>query len=49
MDERGSVTAEYTVVLVLISVSCGLALVGLGPLLARLFLAQISWLLLPYP
>ena len=49
MDERGSVTVEYTVVLVLVSLVGGLALIGLGPPLVSMFVSQRAWLLLPFP
>ena len=48
-DDRGSVTVEYTVVLVLVSVVCTLATVALGPRLVRMFVEQEAWLLLPFP
>lgn len=49
MDQRGSVTTEYVVILVLLSVGCSLAIVGLGPALVRAYGAQVTWLLLPFP
>ncbi|HKY34629.1 MAG TPA: hypothetical protein VJN18_01710 [Polyangiaceae bacterium] len=48
-DERGSVTVEYTVLLVLVSLVTALAVAGLGPSLVRMFLAQGTWLLLGVP
>ena len=40
---------EYVVILVLVAVPCVLALVALGPVLARLYLVQRAVLLLPMP
>jgi len=48
-DDRGSVTVEYTVLLVLVSLVTALAVAGLGPSLVRMFLAQETWLLLAVP
>jgi len=48
-DERGSVTVEYVVLLVLIALGCGLAIAGLGVPLMRMFLVRQTWLLLPLP
>lgn len=48
-DERGSVTVEYTVLLVLVSLVTALAVAGLGPSLVRMFVAQGTWLLLGVP
>ena len=48
-DERGSVTVEYTVILVAVSLVAGLAVVALGPSLVRMLLAQETWLLLGIP
>jgi len=49
MDQRGSVTVEYVVVLVLIGLGCGLTVAALGPSLVRLYLTQVVTVLLPYP
>ena len=49
MDDRGSVTVEYTVVLVLVSLVGALALMALGPSLVSMFVSQRTWLLLPFP
>ncbi len=48
-DLRGSVTVEYTVLLVLVALGAGAAVVALGPPLARMFLAQQTWLSLGVP
>jgi hypothetical protein len=48
-DARGSVFAEYTVVLTLVALGCALATVSLGPLLMRAYLVQRGLLLLPLP
>ncbi len=48
-DERGSVTVEYTVILVGVSLVAGLAVAALGPSLVRMVLAQETWLLLGVP
>jgi len=45
-DERGSVTVEYTVLLVLVALGTAMATRALGPSLVRAFLAQQTWLLL---
>lgn len=46
LGDRGSVTVEYTVLLVLVSLGTALATKALGPSLVRAFLAQQTWLLL---
>lgn len=48
-DTRGSVTVEYTVLLVLVALSCALAMVTLGAPLVRMFATYETWLLLPFP
>ena len=48
-DTRGSVTVEYTVLLVLVALSCALAMVTLGAPLVRMFATYQTWLLLPFP
>jgi Flp pilus assembly pilin Flp len=48
-DSRGSVTVEYTVLLVLVAMSCALAMVTLGAPLVRMFATYQTWLLLPFP
>ena len=48
-DDRGSVTAEYAVLLGLVAVGCSLAVIALGAPLVRMFLAQEVWLLLGVP
>lgn len=49
LGERGSVTVEYTVLLVLVALGTALATKSLGPSLVRAFLAQQTWLLLAVP
>jgi Flp pilus assembly pilin Flp len=46
LGDRGSVTVEYTVLLVLVALGTALATKALGPSLVRAFLAQQTWLLL---
>jgi len=46
---RGSVTVEYTVLLVLVAMTCAAAMVTLGAPLVRMFLTYQTWLLLPFP
>ena len=48
-DNRGSVMAEYAVLLGLVAVGCSLAVIGLGAPLVRLFGAQELWLMLAVP
>ncbi len=48
VDEVGSVTVEYVVLLVAIALGCVVALATLGPFLVRSFTAQVTWLLLPF-
>lgn len=43
---RGSVTVEYTVLLVLVALGTALATKAIGPALVRAFLAQQTWLML---
>ena len=46
---RGSVFAEYTVVLAVVALACALATVSLGPMLMRAYRVQRAVLLLPLP
>lgn len=46
---RGSVFAEYVVLLVVLSLGCVAASIPLGPPLLRLYLTQRAVLLIPYP
>jgi Flp pilus assembly pilin Flp len=46
LGDRGSVTVEYTVLLVLVALGTALATKAIGPSLVRAFLAQQTWLLL---
>jgi len=48
-DARGSVTVEYTVLLVLVAMTCAAAMVMLGAPLVRMFATYQTWLLLPFP
>jgi hypothetical protein len=48
-DTRGSVLAEYSVLLVVIGVTCALGTAALGLPLLNLFLFQQACLLLPIP
>ena len=48
-DERGSLSTEYAVLLVLVSVVGALALVSAGTPLVKMFLFRQTWLLLPFP
>jgi len=48
-DARGSVTVEYTVLLVLVAMACVFAMIALGAPLVRMFETYQSWLLLPFP
>jgi Flp pilus assembly pilin Flp len=48
-NARGSVTVEYTVLLVLIAMTCVGAMVALGAPLVRMFQVYQTWLLLPFP
>ena len=48
-NERGSVTTEYVVLLVLVTIFCSLALVLTGVPLVRMFTVRQAWLLLPFP
>lgn len=48
-DERGGVTAEYAIVLALLSVGACSAIATLAALLARLFAFQQALIALPFP
>jgi Flp pilus assembly pilin Flp len=48
-DARGSVTVEYTVLLVLVAMACVFAMIALGVPLVRMFETYQTWLLLPFP
>ena len=48
-DERGTVTVEYTVLLVLVAVTCVLGMAAAGVPLVRAHLAREAWLLFPFP
>jgi Flp pilus assembly pilin Flp len=43
------VSVEYVVILSLVAVGLATAVVGLGPVLVRAYLAREAWLLLPFP
>lgn len=47
--ERGSVFAEYVILLLMVSLGCFAAAASLGPALLRLFLIQEAVLMLPIP
>lgn len=49
VDVRGSVTVEYTVLLVLVTLGAAAAVLAIGPSLVRMFLAQRTWLSLGVP
>jgi Flp pilus assembly pilin Flp len=49
LDDRGSVTTEYAVLLGFVAVACALAVVALGAPLVQTFLAQEAWILLGVP
>jgi len=49
LDERGSVTVEYAIVLALLSVGACLAIATLAALLIRLFSYQQALIALPFP
>jgi Flp pilus assembly pilin Flp len=48
-DERGTVTVEYIVILVVLVIGCVIAMRGLGGPLFSVFRDRQSWLLLPFP
>lgn len=48
-DSRGTVVAEYVVVLSLVAVGAALAVVACGVPLLALFRAQVAWIGLPIP
>jgi Flp pilus assembly pilin Flp len=48
-DQRGAVTAEYAIVLALLSVGACLAIATLAALLIRLFSYQQALIALPFP
>lgn len=48
-DARGTVTVEYTVLLVLVAMTCVAAMVAIGAPLVRMFETYQTWLLLPFP
>lgn len=48
-DERGTVTVEYTVLLVLVAMTCVFAMVAAGVPLVRAYLTRETWLLFPFP
>jgi hypothetical protein len=47
--ERGSVFAEYVVLLFTVSLGCAAAAASLGPALLRLYYVQEAVLMLPVP
>jgi Flp pilus assembly pilin Flp len=49
LDERGTVTVEYAVLLALFSVGACVAIATLAALLLRLFLYQQALIALPFP
>jgi Flp pilus assembly pilin Flp len=48
-DLRGSVTVEYTVLLVLVALTCAGAMIAIGAPLVRMLATYQTWLLLPFP
>jgi Flp pilus assembly pilin Flp len=48
LDDRGTVTVEYTVILVVLALACVLAMIGLGGPLLTMFRTEQAWLLLPF-
>jgi Flp pilus assembly pilin Flp len=48
-DERGVVSVEYTVLLVLVALVCAFAVAALGIPLVRMFETQTTWLFLRLP
>jgi Flp pilus assembly pilin Flp len=48
-DHRGSVAAEYAILLTVVAVGLSLAIASLGVPLLRMYLTQQTWLLLPFP
>jgi Flp pilus assembly pilin Flp len=48
-DERGTVTVEYTVLLVVVALACVFAMVAAGVPLVRAYLTRETWLLFPFP
>jgi Flp pilus assembly pilin Flp len=49
LDERGTVTVEYAIVLALLSVGACVAIATLAALLMRLFSYQQALIALPFP
>jgi Flp pilus assembly pilin Flp len=49
LDERGTVTVEYAILLVLLSVGACTAIATLAALLIRLFSFQQALITLPFP
>lgn len=49
LNDRGSVMAEYVVVLTAVGLGCALATASLGAPLLSAFLGQKDWILLPFP
>ena len=48
-NERGVVSVEYTVLLVVVALVCVFAVAALGVPLVRMFEARTAWLFLPFP
>jgi Flp pilus assembly pilin Flp len=48
-DVRGTVTVEYTVLLVLVALACTGAMIAIGAPLVRMLATYQTWLLLPFP
>lgn len=49
MNDRGTVSVEYVILLVLVVSSAAGAMVALGPILLQLFVGFTGWILLPFP
>jgi Flp pilus assembly pilin Flp len=49
LDERGIVSVEYTVLLMLVALGCVFAVIALGIPMVRLFETQTTWLFLRLP
>lgn len=48
-NDRGSVSAEYTVLLCFVSLGCAIAIMALGLPLVRSYELRVTMLLLPFP
>lgn len=49
VDERGTATIEYLMILSLVTTGITFALIAMGPAIVQVFRARVFWLSMPLP